>query len=108
ARLSPLRHRQPPPPPLFPYTPLFRSNGGWLRHRCHMVRDGRFFLCTRPPHLADVHGRPQLADEGVELRGEQLQRRLLDYLTADRSEEHTSELQSRENLVCRLLLEKKK
>lgn len=62
-------------------TEVFRDC--WLRHRCHMVRDGRFYLCTRPPHLADVHGRPQLADEGVELRGEQLQRRLLEYLTAE-------------------------
>src|SRR5690606_40497931 len=42
-----------------------------------------------------------------ELRRE-LQRGIVDVLTRQRSEEHTSELQSRENLVCRLLLEKKK
>jgi hypothetical protein len=27
----------------------------WLRHRCHMIRDGRFFLCTKPPHLDTYH-----------------------------------------------------
>src|SRR2546426_6870284 len=49
-----------------------------------------------------VHDRFPAADEAVE------QRRLADVRAADRSEEHTSELQSPCNLVCRLLLEKKK
>lgn len=53
----------------------------WLRHRCHMVRDGRFYLCTRPPHLADVHGRPELIHDGVRLSDPDLMLRLHQYLT---------------------------
>src|SRR5260370_31134910 len=71
--------RRPPRSTLFPYTTLFRSHG---RHR---GREG----ASRPP--ADSHG------EGRVRRRPQ-----------ERSEEHTSELQSHLNLVCRLLLEKKK
>src|SRR5690349_24008674 len=71
--------RRPPRSTLFPYTTLFRSH----RYR-------------RPPaqtldHVDAVHvGQPEV--DGVDVR----------------SEEHTSELQSRRDLVCRLLLEKKK
>src|SRR5205809_4187995 len=66
--------RRPPRSTLFPYTTLFRSDGGYLtaRRACAAVLEGF------------------LAAGGV------------------RSEEHTSELQSRLHLVCRLLLEKKK
>src|SRR5436309_13976096 len=73
--------RQPPPyPTLFPYTTLFRSI-------VHCRRD------DRDASLSDaVRDQPALA------RADQHDLR---------SEEHTSELQSRENLVCRLLLEKK-
>lgn len=39
----------------------------WLRVRCHMVHEGRFHPCTRPPHLADVHGVPLAAGDGVPL-----------------------------------------
>jgi hypothetical protein len=53
----------------------------WLRHRCHMVRDGRFYLCTRPPHLADAHGEPSLNHDGLDLAGEGLLARLHSYLT---------------------------
>lgn len=53
----------------------------WLRHRCHMVRDGRFYLCTRPPHLADVHGDARLHDDGVALEAPDLRQRLHGYLT---------------------------
>lgn len=53
----------------------------WLRHRCHMVRDGRFYLCTRPPHLADVHGEASLHDDGVALDAPDLRQRLHGYLT---------------------------
>src|SRR5690606_40285841 len=88
-----------PPPPrstLFPYTTLFRSV------RCR--RDRRGGAQPRPPRslrAAATAGarrlrRPDLHPPGHDRPG------------ADRSEEHTSELQSRENLVCRLLLEKKK
>src|SRR2546430_11720167 len=73
--------RRPPRSTLFPYTTLFRSSAGWRRDTAD----------TPPPHdrlrerAHPRHPRP-----------------------STRSEEHTSELQSQSNLVCRLLLEKKK
>src|SRR5436309_8818776 len=70
--------RRPPRSTLFPYTTLFRS------------QEGALLAGTR---LA-----------GLLLEGQERPRRQPEA----RSEEHTSELQSRENLVCRLLLEKKK
>src|SRR2546421_6965236 len=84
--------RRPPRSTLFPYTTLFRSR---LPHPGAAARD------HRPPgrHAArDVHAGARLRAGGLPLR----RRR------RDRSEEHTSELQSRSDLVCRLLLEKKK
>src|SRR2546430_11397454 len=75
--------RRPPRSTLFPYTTLFRSH----HHTAH--RDCRqLYLDPRPAHL--------------EIR------RLRVAPGKSRSEEHTSELQSQSNLVCRLLLEKKK
>src|SRR2546422_4620753 len=77
--------RRPPRSTLFPYTTLFRSHlDGRRARRGHAV---------------------QLADELVVL-AHPLRRRLEQHRR--RSEEHTSELQSRLHLVCRLLLEKKK
>src|SRR5690348_17800508 len=73
--------RRPPRSTLFPYTTLFRSD--FLDHDAALLRD------TRCRHDVDV-----------------LQHRA--QKTGDRSEEHTSELQSPVHLVCRLLLEKKK
>src|SRR2546430_3786481 len=77
--------RRPPRSTLFPYTTLFRS-----RTRPDGRPDGRL---PAPRHERPVHR------TGRDGRGAA---RLL------RSEEHTSELQSQSNLVCRLLLEKKK
>src|SRR2546430_4798098 len=82
--------RRPPRSTLFPYTTLFRS-------LCrHDVQPGN--VCGHegqilPAKRAELprHGRGRATGYGVE-----------------RSEEHTSELQSQSNLVCRLLLEKKK
>src|SRR5687768_18554019 len=76
--------RRPPRSTLFPYTTLFRSAGpgGWRAGR-PFARNAERFRCD-PPGRADR------------------------YDCAGRSEEHTSELQSRLHLVCRLLLEKKK
>src|SRR3712207_7246362 len=85
--------RRPPRSTLFPYTTLFRSIDRLLARRpAHphpAVRRGR--LCVQPRH-------PRAPADGGGVRHD-----------ADRrSEEHTSELQSRQYLVCRLLLEKKK
>src|SRR5258708_16420965 len=75
--------RRPPRSTLFPYTTLFRSG-----------------------HLRRLADRRQLTGVLVEVEGDLRQgRRSVD---DDRSEEHTSELQSPDHLVCRLLLEKKK
>src|SRR2546422_8547765 len=80
--------RRPPRSTLFPYTTLFRSRLGLVpllhvpeqrRHRLHPDAGLHRLLVERPEEHAD-----------------------------QRSEEHTSELQSRLHLVCRLLLEKKK
>src|SRR2546430_11668332 len=92
--------RRPPRSTLFPYTTLFRSKG-----------------MVRVPHYCDpgqlrVHLFEQLQAFGVEVEGRHhgkpgdVTTRVRQAL--DRSEEHTSELQSQSNLVCRLLLEKKK
>src|SRR5207244_11992254 len=80
---------------LFPYTTLFRSDRG------DHVRGAD----DRPPESVTVED--SLGEEIVD----ELLRRVLvhgDLLEHDRSEEHTSELQSPDHLVCRLLLEKKK
>src|SRR2546429_1639132 len=78
--------RRPPRSTLFPYTTLFRSTG---------VRRARARLSFVP--LAALHGPRRGLCRGRAHR-----------LLGVRSEEHTSELQSRLHLVCRLLLEKKK
>src|SRR3712207_7382622 len=83
--------RRPPRSTLFPYTTLFRSNAKgralFIGHR--LPRPAGWVDCTPPK--ARVYGRLSLKD----------------HFSRWRSEEHTSELQSRQYLVCRLLLEKK-
>src|SRR3712207_8869740 len=88
--------RRPPRSTLFPYTTLFRSSRG-TRPVCR-GRRGR-----RTERDADGFRREPLGDPRVV--PPHPRRRPL---AAPRSEEHTSELQSRQYLVCRLLLEKKK
>src|SRR5258708_29193334 len=86
--------RRPPRSTLFPYTTLFRSQGTWDFEFMGDCLNQRFALWKitilrqfgNPLDLAPVHG----------------------HLAMNRSEEHTSELQSPDHLVCRLLLEKKK
>src|SRR5438270_6748734 len=82
-----LRLRRPPRSTLFPYTTLFRSD--LFRVLCHartMMQMSIYqLLLPRPFHFYCAN-----------------------YQRSLRSEEHTSELQSQSNLVCRLLLEKKK
>src|SRR5690606_39411778 len=95
----------PPTPPLFPYTTLFRSPtttprpsiersrfGGTERRHDDLLSD------DAPVSRSDLSKGPQ----------EVVDRPTASINASVRSEEHTSELQSRENLVCRLLLEKKK
>src|SRR3712207_7094335 len=93
--------RRPPRSTLFPYTTLFRSGAGQLLERL----EGEVRVYRRGP-VADEQGEVvnlarlgRLDDEGCAGA---------DAPTYQRSEEHTSELQSRQYLVCRLLLEKKK
>src|SRR5436309_5944133 len=95
--------RRPPRSTLFPYTTLFRS------HRQVVGERVRIGLVKRECFGARVDG------EGARGRDVHVIRNVAEHLDPDvlrpeelRSEEHTSELQSRENLVCRLLLEKKK
>src|SRR2546427_3050259 len=81
--------RRPPRSTLFPYTTLFRSVAVEVHAQLRLVEaqvgvDVRQALDRASPRHQRVHG------------------------LGERSEEHTSELQSQSNLVCRLLLEKKK
>src|SRR3712207_7762908 len=90
--------RLPPRSTLFPYTTLFRSRGDddiaiVALRRLPVPRALRLRLAAEPDVLA---------------RMRRTLRRWLHAHGASRSEEHTSELQSRQYLVCRLLLEKKK
>src|SRR3712207_7645110 len=75
--------RRPPRSTLFPYTTLFRSLPPVPRRHFSLVQ------ATRPPISEQIH-------------------EPCSHWRENRSEEHTSELQSRQYLVCRLLLEKKK
>src|SRR3712207_8501341 len=95
--------RRPPRSTLFPYTTLFRSERGSQDGRDGLAAggsqgEGRLDL---EPLLREI-----VLDPGQrEARGVH---GVPDHHPAQRSEEHTSELQSRQYLVCRLLLEKKK
>jgi len=56
----------------------------WLRNRCHLIRDGRFYTCTRPPHLGAHLGLPSLPEaDGVVLAGPDPLRRLLASLESE-------------------------
>src|SRR3712207_7081274 len=93
--------RRPPRSTLFPYTTLFRSRRGG---RGRGEREGRGHLRGRPEGQG-AGGKPSQADDPARWRRARVQPRAR---RDRRSEEHTSELQSRQYLVCRLLLEKKK
>src|SRR2546430_7109433 len=87
--------RRPPRSTLFPYTTLFRSRRAALANEQAPIAERRsaFELLKR---IGDAQSTPIFA-------------KLIDVdQFRSRSEEHTSELQSQSNLVCRLLLEKKK
>src|SRR5256885_7710064 len=91
--------RRPPRSTLFPYTTLFRSTVNRLGRR-KIPRRNLGFLIRRP-----WNGISCCSGSGIATLASPLQ---LDLRPSLRSEEHTSELQSPCNLVCRLLLEKKK
>src|SRR5947209_16253189 len=100
--------RRPPRSTLFPYTTLFRSSGG-DRNDWHLVGSHLQTLLAATWIMearAENGGRIQIDDQHILLKlfRTRNQRSLF---VKDRSEEHTSELQSRQYLVCRLLLEKK-
>src|SRR3712207_6997460 len=84
--------RRPPRSTLFPYTTLFRSQGANIRQKeekhTRAWRPGEKTTRRNPTSETEEHGQQRLAQVA-------------------RSEEHTSELQSRQYLVCRLLLVKK-
>src|SRR3712207_7255039 len=86
--------RRPPRSTLFPYTTLFRSRSlAWRSASSSVVRP------ARSPQCSGSSGCPRSSVRSCRGGGRR---------TSSRSEEHTSELQSRQYLVCRLLLEKKK
>src|SRR2546421_2268868 len=84
--------RRPPRSTLFPYTTLFRS---MLKLRGNRTQDSELRIV----------GETIYCRKRIKLLRNDLP---IVHQVADRSEEHTSELQSRSDLVCRLLLEKKK
>src|SRR2546430_11548796 len=85
--------RRPPRSTLFPYTTLFRSAGSSAAVCSHRKMLSGLFVEQSQLYVAlNAGGLPVNRDDAV----------------IRRSEEHTSELQSQSNLVCRLLLEKKK
>src|SRR3712207_8751235 len=97
--------RRPPRSTLFPYTTLFRSlsrrgghDNGRAEDKAPARGRGRDAPGGRDPHGHPDPPRPEPPTVA----------RSVDSTASGRSEEHTSELQSRQYLVCRLLLEKKK
>src|SRR3712207_8724043 len=89
--------RRPPRSTLFPYTTLFRSRAEQMGFDQFYVGPELEYFYFR--NAKPENGTPEVLDEGGYFD--------LTTLDAGRSEEHTSELQSRQYLVCRLLLEKK-
>src|SRR3712207_7448402 len=96
--------RRPPRSTLFPYTTLFRSQG-WVQ--ISVGCNCRCAYCIVPSTRGREASRPaaELVAEVERLAADGVREVTL---LGQRSEEHTSELQSRQYLVCRLLLEKKK
>src|SRR2546430_12240118 len=100
--------RRPPRSTLFPYPTLFRSDGEQRRRPEPAEQEPRHATDTHPPQ----QGQPQCPDDtqlepllGIDQLAVQ-EEHLEEGDRQLRSEEHTSELQSQSNLVCRLLLEK--
>src|SRR3712207_7544643 len=92
--------RRPPRSTLFPYTTLFRSQEIWCPSECPLLTSTRKPSTISVLPLRSLHHPSSIpfSTAGTASRRP----------SPSRSEEHTSELQSRQYLVCRLLLEKKK
>src|SRR3712207_8667295 len=95
--------RRPPRSTLFPYTTLFRSADNLCRRQIELARS--LLADGRPVTIGCTQEAPLFTEIAEELGAAD---RVLFANVRERSEEHTSELQSRQYLVCRLLLEKKK
>src|SRR3712207_7029900 len=89
--------RRPPRSTLFPYTTLFRSTRDPVHRHAHQRHPAGGVAAVRQPRRVRCCMRPALSCPWDRW-----------WTPPARSEEHTSELQSRQYLVCRLLLEKKK
>src|SRR4051812_50007338 len=94
--------RRPPRSTLFPYTTLFRS-AKYVKAESADDKDKAFVVTVTQTAKCNVCHAPGADKKARNSYGKQLATGI-----AGRSEEHTSELQSHVNLVCRLLLEKKK
>src|SRR5690606_39936759 len=93
--------RRPPRHTPFPYTTLFRSSKPvWIASLFQKVLERHSYLAVHNHTLIMFHLLSRIYQLMLEF--------FLSLRIIARSEEHTSELQSRENLVCRLLLEKRK
>src|SRR3712207_8499293 len=92
--------RRPPRSTLFPYTTLFRSKGADRTPRGGYVRPNHLAGAAEPAELC-LELLPRPARAWAAPAGDHA-------AVSERSEEHTAELQSRQYLVCRLLLEKNK
>src|SRR5260221_6746101 len=90
--------RRPPRSTLFPYTTLFRSHGFVIGHITPEAFDGGLLSLVEDNDWIEIDVKKRQLNLLVELS-------FFD-IDLDRSEEHTSELQSHSDLVCRLLLEK--
>src|SRR3712207_8799095 len=98
--------RRPPRSTLFPYTTLFRSEAGsfitpTIARGMAMARQNRGCFMIAVQNLSQIED-PVLREDILSVAGNKMV-----MAGVGRSEEHTSELQSRQYLVCRLLLEKK-
>src|SRR2546427_9054205 len=104
--------RRPPRSTLFPYTTLFRSpapvEDAIVQLMTYMVENENAALLVPARFLGQLHPHYRELQAALAIQVADEARHIDVFTRRIRSEEHTSELQSQSNLVCRLLLEKKK
>src|SRR5690349_22506419 len=100
--------RRPPRSTLFPYTTLFRSRGtpGAKRKKRRKPKKKGPLAMSKRPKSREETPKEGGGNERTHCRAATILHRVAQSARGYRSEEHTSELQSRRDLVCRLLLEK--